>query len=180
MNTTMQMPEKIQTEEVAGPYHARFILNPLEEGYGVTIGNAFRRVLLSSIQGVAITGVKITDAQHEFQTIPGVTEDMCEIILNLKEVRLRLVDKKAPLRVYLRKKGPGLWTAKDIQDANPGIEVLDPDKKIATLANDADFDVELRLGRGKGYVPSEEQHTTEFPVGMIAIHSIFTPIKNVI
>ncbi|MBU3741951.1 MAG: DNA-directed RNA polymerase subunit alpha [Candidatus Kapabacteria bacterium] len=174
------MPEKIQTEEVAGPYHARFVLNPLEEGYGVTIGNAFRRVLLSSIQGVAITGVKITDVQHEFQTIPGVTEDMCEIILNLKEVRLRLVDKKAQMRVYFRKKGPGIWTAKDIQDANPGIEVLDPDKKIATLANDADFDVELRLGRGKGYVPSEEQNTTEFPVGMIAIDSIFTPIKNVI
>jgi len=180
MNTTMQMPDKIQTEEVAGPYHTRFILNPLEEGYGVTIGNAFRRVLLSSIQGAAITGVKITDVQHEFQTIPGVTEDMCEIILNLKEVRLRLVDKKAPMRVYLRKKGPGLWTAKDIQDANPGIEVLDPDKKIATLSNDADFDVELRLGRGKGYVPSEDQNTTEFPVGMIAIDSIFTPIKNVI
>jgi DNA-directed RNA polymerase subunit alpha len=176
----MQMPDKIQTEEVAGPYHTRFILNPLEEGYGVTIGNAFRRVLLSSIQGAAITGVKITDVQHEFQTIPGVTEDMCEIILNLKEVRLRLVDKKAPMRVYLRKKGPGLWTAKDIQDANPGIEVLDPDKKIATLSNDADFDVELRLGRGKGYVPSEDQNTTEFPVGMIAIDSIFTPIKNVI
>lgn len=180
MNTTMQMPEKIQTEDVAGPYHARFVLNPLEEGYGVTIGNAFRRVLLSSIQGAAITGVKVTDVQHEFQTIPGVTEDMCEIILNLKEVRLRIVDKKAPMRVNFRKKGPGVWTARDIQDANPGIEVLDPDKKIATLSNDADFDVELRIGRGKGYVPSEEQNTTDFPVGMIAIDAIFTPIKNVI
>jgi DNA-directed RNA polymerase subunit alpha len=124
--------------------------------------------------------VKITDVQHEFQTIPGVTEDMCEIILNLKEVRLRIVDKKAPMRVNFRKKGPGIWTARDIQDANPGIEVLDPDKKIATLSNDADFDVELRIGRGKGYVPSEEQNTTDFTVGTIAIDSIFTPIKNAI
>lgn len=180
MNMTMQMPEKIQIDEVSGPYHARFVLAPLEEGYGVTIGNAFRRVLLSSIQGAAIVGLKISDVQHEFQTIPGVVEDVCEIILNLKEVRLRLVDKKAANRISFSKKGSGVMTAKDIQDANPGIEVLDPDHKIATLGEDADFDVELRLGKGKGYVSSEDQNTSDFPVGMIPIDSIFTPIKNVV
>jgi len=180
MNTTMQMPEKVQIDEVTGPYHSKFVLNPLEEGYGVTIGNAFRRVLLSSIQGAAIVGVKISDVQHEFQTIPGVTEDMCEIILNLKEVRLALNDKKAANRVTFRMKGPGIWYGKDIEAANPGISVLDPEKKIATLADDADFDVELRIGKGKGYVPSEDQNSSDFPVGMIAIDAIFTPIKNVV
>ena len=90
----MQMPDGVVVEELGSPYHARFVLNPLEEGYGTTIGNAFRRVLLSSIQGSSIIGVKISDVQHEFQTIAGVVEDMCEIILNLKEVRFRLLDKK--------------------------------------------------------------------------------------
>ena len=176
----MQMPEGIIVEELGSPFHARFVLNPLEEGYGVTIGNAFRRVLLSSIQGASIIGVKISDVQHEFQTIPGVVEDMCEIILNLKEVRLRIDDKKTPIRINFTVKGGGEWTAQTIADAAPDVEVLDPTKKIATLATDADFDVELRIGRGKGYVPSEEQNTTDFPVGMLPIDAIFTPIRNVI
>lgn len=180
MNTSMLLPEKVQIDELGSPYHARIVLNPLEEGYGVTIGNAFRRILLSSIQGAAIVGVKISDVLHEFQTVPGVTEDMCEIILNLKEIRLSVADQKPMTRISFRKKGPGLLTAQDIADANPDVSVLDPSRKIATLADDADFDVELRVGRGKGYVPSEDQNTTEFPVGMIAIDAIFTPIKNVI
>jgi DNA-directed RNA polymerase subunit alpha len=180
MNMNMQMPEKVQIEEIGGPFHARFILNPLEEGYGVTMGNAFRRVLLSSIQGAAFVGLKISDVQHEFQTIPGVVEDVTEIILNLKEVRMRMTDKKAANRITFRVKGGGEWTAQAIADANAGIEVLEPNKKIATLAPDADFDVELRIGRGKGYVPAEEQNTTDFPVGMIAVDAIYTPIKNVI
>jgi len=180
MNTSMLLPEKVQIEEVGSPYHARIILHPLEEGYGVTIGNAFRRILLSSIQGSAITGVKVSDVQHEFQTLPGVTEDMCEIILNLKEVRLRVNDPRGIARVNLRKKGPGTWTTKDIADANPDVDVLDPDQIIATLADDADFDVELRISRGKGYVAAEEQVTAEFPVSMLAVDSIFTPIKNVV
>ncbi|MFM8771205.1 MAG: DNA-directed RNA polymerase subunit alpha, partial [Candidatus Kapaibacterium sp.] len=158
-----------------------FILNPLEEGYGTTMGNAFRRVLLSSIQGSAIVGVKISDVQHEFQTIPGVVEDMCEIILNLKEVRFRVVDPKAPNRVSFRVRGQSVWTAQMIEDASAGaLEVLDGGKKIATLSNDADFDVELRIGRGKGYVPSEEQNATDFPLGMLPIDAIYTPVKNVI
>ena len=181
MNMQMQMPDGVVVEELGSPYHARFVLNPLEEGYGTTIGNAFRRVLLSSIQGSSIIGVKISDVQHEFQTIAGVVEDMCEIILNLKEVRIRILDPKALNRITFRVKGQKIWTAQMIQDATAGaIEVLDPSKKIATLADDADFDVELRIGRGKGYVPSEEQNTTDFPFGMLPIDAIYTPINNVI
>ncbi len=176
----MQMPEDIVVEEIGSPYHARFILNPLEEGYGVTLGNSFRRVLLSSIPGTAIIGVKISDVLHEFQTIPGVVEDMCEIILNLKDVKIRLADKKASNRVNFRVKGGGVFTAQDIADASPEIEVLDGSQVIANLAADADFDVELRFGRGKGYVPSEEHATSDFPVGMLPIDSIFTPIRNVV
>lgn len=154
-------------------------MQPLEIGYGVTIGNALRRVLLSSIPGSAVVGLKISDVLHEFQSIHGVKEDVSEIILNLKEVRFKLHDKKVN-RILFQLKGPGQWTAKDIQDANPQIEVLDPSHHIATLANDAEFDVELRIGRGKGYVPAEEQQIVDYPVGMLPIDAIYTPIKNVI
>lgn len=175
----MQMPDRVITEESASDFHSRFIMAPLEPGFGVTIGNALRRVLLSSIAGTAIIGLKITDVMHEFQTIPGVVEDMTDIILNLKEVRLRVTDKKLT-KINFTLKGPHLWTAKDIQDASPLIEVIEPSKYIATLSEDAEFDVELRIGRGKGYVPSEEQVINDFPVGMLAIDAIYTPIKNVI
>lgn len=179
MNTQMQMPERVQIEETAISNHGKFILQPLEQGYGVTIGNSLRRILLSSIPGAAIIGVKISDVLHEFQTIQGVMEDVSEIILNLKEIRLKTIDKK-PQRVIFHLKGPGVWTAKDIQDASSQIEVLDTSQHIATLADDADFDVELRIGRGKGYVPAEEHQIVDYPIGMLPIDAIFTPIKNVI
>lgn len=179
MNIQMQMPEKVNIEESSSEFHGRFILQPLEQGYGVTIGNAFRRVLLSSVPGSAIIGLKFTDGLHEFQTIPGVVEDVTEIILNLKEIRIKAVDKKVQ-KVNFSLNGPGVWTAKDIQDASSGIEVMDPDHLIATLAEDAELDVELRIGRGKGYLPYDEQETADFPIGMQPIDAIFTPIKNVI
>lgn len=179
MNTQLQMPDRVHIEESSSDFHGRFIMQPLEGGYGVTIGNSLRRVLLSSIPGSAIIGVKITDVLHEFQTINGVMEDMSEIILNLKEVALKTNEKK-PFRVMFHLKGPGTWTAKDINEASDLIEIMDPDKHIATLADDAEFDVELRIGKGKGYVPSEEQQMVDFPVGMLPIDAIFTPIKNVI
>lgn len=179
MNTQMQMPDRVHIEESSSEFHGRFIMQPLEIGYGVTIGNALRRVLLSSIPGSAVVGVKISDVLHEFQSIHGVKEDVSEIILNIKEVRFKLHDKKVN-RILFQLKGPGEWTAKDIQDANPQIEVLDPSHHIATLADDAEFDVELRIGRGKGYVPAEEQQIVDYPVGMLPIDAIYTPIKNVI
>lgn len=179
MNTQMQMPESVQIEEVKSESHNRFVMQPLEPGFGVTIGNSLRRVLLSSIPGSAIIGVKISDVLHEFQTIPGVVEDVSEIILNLKEVTFKLLDKKAQ-RIIFHLKGPGRWTAQQIQDASSQIEVIDVDHHIATLAEDAEFDVELRLGRGKGYVPAEEHQIVDFPIGMLPIDAIYTPIKNVI
>jgi DNA-directed RNA polymerase subunit alpha len=179
MNTSMQMPERVQIEDTTIPNQGRYVLQPLEEGYGVTIGNALRRVLLSSIPGYAIAGVKLGNVLHEFETIPGVVEDMCEIILNLKELRFRVLDKKN-MKISFRLKGPKVWTAADIQEAAPHIEVMDPGKYIATLADDAEFDVEFKIGRGKGYVPAEEHNNSDYPIGMIPIDSIFTPIKNVV
>lgn len=179
MNTQMQMPDRVIIEETSAESHGRFIMQPLEPGFGVTIGNGLRRILLSSIPGTAIIGIKITDVLHEFQTIQGVVEDTSEIILNLKEVRIKTSDKKLT-KVMLQLKGPYVWTAKDIQDAAPTLEVMDPDKIIANLSDDAEFDVEIRLGKGKGYVPAEEQVITDFPVGMLPIDSIYTPIVNVV
>lgn len=174
----MQMPEKLQIEEIS-PNHCRFILQPLEQGYGVTIGNSFRRVLLSSIPGSAIIGVKITDVLHEFQTIPGVIEDMTEIILNLKEVRFKHIDKKVQKISFLLK-GPCMWTDKTIQDATGAIEMINPEHHIAELAEDGEFEVELRIGRGLGYIPAEEQQLVDYPIGMLPIDAVFTPINNVI
>lgn len=175
----MQMPERVQVE-LDSSVQARFIMQPLEEGYGVTIGNALRRVLLSTTPGSAIVGVRIDGVLHEFQTIPNVVEDMCEIILNLKEVRLKLLDNKTT-KLNFSLKGPYTWTAKDLVDSAPGqIEVMNPGHLIATLSKNAEFGVEIRLGHGKGYVPAEEQITIDFPVGMIPIDSIYTPIKNVV
>ncbi|MGB9701419.1 MAG: DNA-directed RNA polymerase subunit alpha [Candidatus Kapaibacteriota bacterium] len=179
MNYQIQMPDRVIVEQTSSENHGRFILQPLEQGYGVTIGNAFRRVLLSSIVGSAIVGVKFSNVLHEFETIQGVKEDVAEIILNLKEVRFKLIDKKIQ-RIAFRLKGPGVWTARDIQEASSLIEIMNLDHQIATLETDADFDVELRIGRGKGYVPADEQQIFDFPVGMLPIDSIFTPIKNVI
>jgi DNA-directed RNA polymerase subunit alpha len=138
-----------------------------------------RRVLLSSIPGSAIIGVKISDVLHEFQTISGVVEDVASIILNLKQVRLRQTDKESN-RVAFTVKGPKTFTAADINEASSGVEVMNPDQHIAEITEDVEFEVELRLGDGKGYVPSEEHQITDFPVGMLPIDTIFTPIKNVI
>lgn len=175
----MQMPENVIVDDNYQDDHGIFVFQPLEKGFGVTIGNSLRRVLLSTTPGTAITGVKISDVLHEFQTIPGVVEDVSEIILNLKEVRIKNNEKKNN-KLNLSVKGPGQFTAKDIQDANPTAEIMNQDKVICNLDTDAEFDVELRLGRGKGYVPSEEQNVVDFPVGMLPIDSIYTPIKNVI
>ncbi|MCX6152960.1 MAG: DNA-directed RNA polymerase subunit alpha [Candidatus Kapabacteria bacterium] len=180
MNTQMQMPERVQVDESSTLFNGRFILQPLERGYGVTIGNSLRRVLLSSIQGYAIIGIKITDVLHEFQTIPGVVEDMTDIILNLKEVKIKS-DELKPFKVNFHISGPHVWTAKDIQNGSDDlIEVIEPNHYIATIAEDTEFDVELRIGRGKGYVPSEELQLVDYPIGMLPIDAIYTPIVNVL
>ena len=173
----IRMPDGVDVEE-AGETYGRFVIQPLERGYGVTIGNALRRVMLSSLQGVAITAIKIDGVQHEFSTIDGVTEDVADIILNLKGVRFRAND-TIDSTVHLNLTGPGAWTAADIDEATGNYEVLNPDHHIATLGEGASLSIELRMGRGRGYVPSTDNKVEDDPIGVIAIDSIFTPIKNV-
>ena len=177
--TNLQMPERIEVDEASySNTFGRFTIQPLEKGFGVTVGNMFRRVLLSSLQGAAITAVKVNNIQHEFSTIPGVYEDLPEIILNLKELRIKLLNKR-PDKMMLNLKGPMEFTGKTIQDHTTDFEVLNPELHIATLNDDAVLDIELHIGRGRGYVTAEENKTADQPIGLIPIDSIFSPILNV-
>lgn len=173
------MPERIQLEESSrtGTF-GRFIVQPLEKGFGTTIGNSMRRILLSSLPGYAITSIHVDGVQHEFSTIPGVVEDLPDMILNLKQVRLKLVNRKSN-RVIVPLKGPREFTARDIQDVSGDIEVLNPDLHIATLNADASFELDIRIGRGIGFVVAEENKSADQAVGVIPIDSIFSPIRNV-
>lgn len=174
----LQMPDSLVVDEVSETY-GRFILQPLERGYGVTIGNSFRRVLLSSLPGTAITAVKIAGVEHEFATIKGVAEDIYNIILNLKGVRFKQVDQSTGV-IRVRKKGPGNLTAADVSDATAEFTVLNKSHHIATLSPDAELDMELRMGRGKGYVTSDDNVSEdENDVNVIPVDAIFTPIKAV-
>ncbi len=173
------MPESVELDSATySNTYGRFIVQPLERGFGVTIGNALRRVLLSSLPGAAITAIRIDGVLHEFSTVPGVVEDVAEIVLNLKEVRMKLINKR-PDKVTLHLKGPGEFKAGDIGKATTDVEILNPEHHIATLNKDADFTMELRIGRGKGYVPAEENKTPDMPIGTIAIDAIFTPVRKV-
>lgn len=176
-NFGLQMPDGVQVEEATDTY-GHFVIQPLERGYGVTIGNALRRVLLSSLEGVAVTAIKIDGVQHEFTTIDGVSEDVADVILNLKGIRFK-TDELDDANVHLTLEGPGDWTAADIADATSHYEVLNPEHHIATLAEDAKLNIDLRIGRGRGYVPADENKLEDDPIGVIAIDAIFTPIKNV-
>ncbi len=176
---SFQMPESVELDEsTSTATYGKFIVQPLERGYGVTIGNSLRRVLLSSIPGAAITMFRIEGILHEFSTIPGVKEDVAEIVLNLKQVRIKALEKK-PDRVLINLKGPKEFTAADIQAATAELQILNPELHIATLNEDADFQMELRVGRGRGYVTAEDNKTGDMPIGTIAIDSIFTPVTRV-
>lgn len=175
----LKMPEAVVLDEATYTNtYGKFSLQPLERGYGVTLGNSIRRVLLSSLTGAAITAVKFSGVLHEFTTIEGVVEDVAEIILNLKQVRMKLLNKK-PNKIDISFNGEGEWTAADIQKNSAEIEILNPDLHLATLNKNAKFDVELRVGKGKGYIPAFENVSPDYTIGMIPIDSIFTPIKNV-
>ena len=176
-NIQLQMPDGVQVEEMNETY-GRFTVQPLERGYGVTIGNAFRRVLLSSLEGTAITALKIDGVQHEFSTVPGVTEDVADIILNLKGVRFRATEEEEGT-ITLQLDGPGELTAGSLADATAEFEILNPEHHIATLSDEADILVEFRVGRGRGYVPAEENKRADDPIGVVAVDAIFTPILNV-
>ncbi len=174
---SIQMPDGVQVEETTEIY-GRFVIQPLERGYGVTIGNALRRMLLSSLQGVSITAIKIDGIQHEFSTIEGVSEDVSDIILNLKGVRFR-ANEGAEGNIHLIVKGPGNWTASNIAAATSEYEILNPEHHIGSLSDNANFAVELRMERGRGYVPADENKRPDDPIGIVAMDAIFTPIQNV-
>jgi DNA-directed RNA polymerase subunit alpha len=150
------MPEAVVLDEANYTNSfGRFTLQPLERGYGVTLGNSLRRVLLSSLQGAAITSVKFSGVLHEFTTIEGVVEDVSEIILNLKQVRMKFLSKK-PNKIDISLSGACEWTAADIQKASNEVEILNPELHIATLNKSAKLDIEIRVGKGVGYIPAQE------------------------
>ena len=177
--TNFQMPERIELDEQTYTNtFGKFYVQPLEKGFGVTIGNMFRRVLLSSLHGAAISALRIDGIQHEFTTIPGIFEDLTELVLNLKQVRLKLLNKRAE-KVTVPVKGPGELTAADIQKQSTDFEILNPDLHIATLNENANFEMELRIGKGRGYVAAEENKMIDQPIGLVPIDSIYSPILNV-
>ena len=170
-------PRELETDTSGGEAYGKFSCEPLERGFGLTLGNALRRVLLSSLQGAAITSVKIGGVLHEFSTIPGVHEDVADIVLNLKEVRLRMHG-EGPKILRLHQKGQGVLRAKDLSD-DPTVEVMNPDQKIATLSPDADVELEITVNTGKGYVGAEKNKSEDMPIGTIPIDSIFSPVTKV-
>jgi DNA-directed RNA polymerase subunit alpha len=175
---SLQMPETLEVAEEKDNFGV-FVLQPLERGFGVTIGNSFRRVLLSSLPGLAITAVKIGGVNHEYSSIEGVKEDVYEIILNLKQVRFKQVEQSGGV-ITLTKKGSGNFTGKDVDDATSDFDVLNPDLVIATLSEDVELEIELRVGRGRGYIPAEELAPEfEDDVNLLPMDAIFTPIKSV-
>ena len=156
--------------------YGRFVVRPLERGYGVTLGNSIRRILLSSMMGSAVSAVKFEGVLHEFTTIPDVMEDVTDIILNLKQVRFRQYD-PAPKTLRIVKNGPGVVTAADIQ-VNDQVEVLNPSQHIATLGGNAKFEAELLVTFGRGYVPAE-YHSRSLPVGYVGVDALYSPVRRV-
>ena len=172
----MIKPEKVQVSST--PTYGKFVCEPLERGFGTTIGNSLRRVILSSLFGAAITSVKIENVEHEFSVIPGVFEDVSEVILNLKEVRLKTKDEQ-PRRLICKAKGEGTVTAGDFVSPDGAIEILNPELHIATLSADADLQMEMTVKVDKGYALSEANKEEAAPIGTIPIDAVFSPIKRV-
>ena len=173
-----QMPKKLQYDpkKITDTY-GKFVAEPLERGFGTTLGNSLRRVLLSSLEGSAVTAIKISGVQHEFSSIPGVVEDTTDLILNLKEVRLKLhTDKSKTL--LLKAKGPGEVTAKDIE-ADAEVEILNPDLHLATIDKNGKLELEMRARRGRGYVSSDKNKEPGQSIGVVPIDSVFSPIRKV-
>jgi DNA-directed RNA polymerase subunit alpha len=171
-------PKRVEVDkETLTPFYGKFIAEPFERGFGITIGNSLRRILLSSLQGAAITSVKIDGVLHEFSTIPGVKEDVTEIILNLKEVRLKL-HTEGPKTVRVKTEGTKVLKAGDIITGD-AVEILNPDHHLATLSKDGKLSMEMTVKMGKGYVSAERNKEESQPIGTIPIDAIFSPIKKV-
>jgi len=175
---SFQLPDKIVMEK-ADDFHGIFTFSPLQPGYALTIGNAVRRVLLSSLEGYAITGIKIPGIQHEFSTIDGIVEDVSEIILNLKTLRFKSLTENPEKSVVVSFDKKGTFTGGDITKGTSSYEVLNPDQEICTLSKKVKFSIELKIEKGRGYVSSEENNSSSSDVDFISIDSVFTPIINV-
>ncbi|HEY0142058.1 MAG TPA: DNA-directed RNA polymerase subunit alpha [Thermoanaerobaculia bacterium] len=178
MWSDFQKPKKLDYDpETLTPNYGRFIAQPFERGFGTTIGNALRRVLLSSIEGAAITAVRVEGVLHEFSSLQGVVEDMTDVVLNLKQVPFKLHG-SGPKTLYLEKKGPGVVTAADFEQ-DPDVEILDPTAHIATLSKEGSLKLEARLKRGRGYQVADRNADTDLPLGYIPIDSIHSPVRRV-
>lgn len=174
-----QFPKRVVVEqETYSPNYGKIIAEPMERGYGVTLGNGLRRVLLSSIEGAAVTSIRIEGVAHEFSTIDGVLEDVTEIILNIKNLVLRSYS-RSPKKIYIKEKGEKEIKAKDIV-TDETIEIINPDLHICTITSkDAALNIEMEVGRGRGFVTAEMNKREGLPIGVIPIDSIFTPVKKV-
>jgi DNA-directed RNA polymerase subunit alpha len=173
-----EMPKKLVLDEsTATPEYGKFVAEPFERGYGMTIGNSLRRVLISSIEGTAVMSIKIDGVQHEFSTIKGVVEDVPQIVLNIKKLILRS-HFKTPKPIYIDIEKKGVVTAKDIK-TDETVEVVNPDLHICTITKETRLKIEMQVARGRGYVPADRNKREGQPIGVIAIDSIFTPVKKV-
>ncbi|MEM8757623.1 MAG: DNA-directed RNA polymerase subunit alpha [Planctomycetota bacterium] len=176
----LELPSKIAADaKFNGDTFARFHVEPFERGFGTTIGNSLRRVLLSSLEGAAVTGVKIKGAEHEFSSLPGVLEDVTDIILNMKNLIVRL-DGDEPKTLRLAAQGPGEVTA-ELIEGDTAVTIMNPDLVIATLTTEVDFEMEIRVGKGRGYVPASEQYDDDEDqeIGLIPVDSIYSPVQRV-
>ena len=178
MWSDFQKPKKLEYDtETLTPTYGRFIAQPFERGFGTTIGNALRRVLLSSVEGAAVTAVKVEGVLHEFSSLTGVVEDMTDIVLNLKQIAFRLHN-RGEKTLFLEKKGPGVVTAADI-DEDADVEILDPNAYIATLSKEGSLRMELRLKIGRGYQVADKNADADLPLGYIPVDSIHSPVRRV-
>jgi len=174
-----QKPDKVIMID-SSEFEGKFEFRPLEPGYGLTVGNALRRVLLSSLEGFAITSLKIENVNHEFSTIPGVVEDVTEIVLNLKQIRFkRQISELEDEKVNISVSSQDQLKASHLQKFISGFQILNPDLVICNLEKDVHFNMEITIEKGRGYVPAEENKNHNLELGVIAIDSIFTPVKNV-
>ena len=176
--TELIRPRRMEVDEVTHtPFYGKFVCEPLERGFGITLGNALRRVLLSSLQGAAITAVKIEGVPHEFSTMPGVKEDVTDLILNLKKVQLRL-HSTDPKELKLEAQGEGTVVAGDII-SDSTVEIVNPEHALATLSKEGRLSMTMRAQWGKGYVPAEYNKNEDDPIGTLALDAVFSPIRRV-
>ncbi|MBI2551223.1 DNA-directed RNA polymerase subunit alpha [Candidatus Uhrbacteria bacterium] len=174
----LNLPHSIRFEDGERPNEGKLVMEPFHPGYGTTIGNALRRVLLSSLEGAAVVAVKIKGVTHEFQAMEGVKEDVLEIILNIKGLRLKLHSDQ-PVTLKLNVKGAKVVTGADIE-ANADVDITNPEMKVCTITgDDTEFDMEIVVARGRGYITTEERGHESYDLGTIAVDALFSPIRNV-